>query len=122
MKPLLLVFLGSGLGGVARYGLGRLLMGWWPGYFPVGTLGVNVLACFLVGLLAGWADSRQLLGPAGRLLLVTGFCGGFSTFSALAHDTLLLLRVAPAWATPAYLGASLLLGLAATWLGLRLAG
>jgi fluoride exporter len=118
VKPLLLVFLGSGLGGVVRYGLGRLLSGWLPGYFPVATLGVNVLACLLVGLLAGWVDSRQLLGPAGRLLLVTGFCGGFSTFSTLAHEALHLMRDAPAWAAPAYLAASLLLGLGAAWVGM----
>ncbi len=119
MKNLLLVFFGSGLGGVCRYGLARWLDG--PGAFPWGILLANGLACLLVGLALGLADQRPGLGPAGKLLLATGFCGGFSTFSALAADTLLLARQ-PQWGLALLnLGASLVLGFLAVAAGLALA-
>ncbi len=122
MRHFLLIFLGSGLGGVCRYGLTKWLTGWFPVAFPVGTLAVNVLACLIIGLLMGLADDRLWLGQTGRLLLATGFCGGFSTFSTFSTETLLLLRTGQSGPALLYVGASLLLGLLATWLGLKISG
>ena len=84
----LLVALGSALGGVARYGIG-VLAARSPGAFPIGTLIVNVAGSFLIGLLAatlGDASERS------RLLLMTGFCGGFTTFSAFALENVEMME------------------------------
>jgi protein CrcB len=84
VKAALAVGLGGFLGSVARYKLGGLVLHQTAGYrFPVSTFVVNLLGCGLVGLLAGIAEHRHELSPTVRLFLITGFCGGFTTFSAL---------------------------------------
>lgn len=85
MKTLLLVFIGGGVGSLCRYGISRALAGT-PGAFPWATLLANVLSCFLLGFLVEWS-ARGLLTTNQRLLLATGFCGGFSTFSTFAGET-----------------------------------
>ena len=88
----LIVFLGAGIGGALRHGVNvsavRLL-----GYqFPFGTLVVNVLGSFLIGLLAGYFAFRPGIGQHMRLFLTTGLLGGFTTFSAFSLDTALLIE------------------------------
>ena len=116
---LLLVALGGALGAVARYltGLAALrLIG--PG-FPWGTLAVNVAGSFAMGLLAvtlaHWGQTR--LAP----LLMTGFLGGFTTFSAFSLDALTLWERGDALLAAAYVAASVILSLAAIFAGLTLA-
>ena len=108
----LLVFLGGGLGACCRYGLARLL----PtavlaeGHFPWATFMANLLACTLLG--AGLALTvRGQLPRGGQLLLVTGFCGGFSTFSTFAAELADLLQQGYAGVAVLYLGVSLACGL-----------
>lgn len=84
------VFVGGGLGSLCRYGLGRATPALWPG-FPLGTLVVNVVACLVLGIFAGMELSRPVPQPQ-RLLVAVGFCGGFSTFSSFALDTLQLFQ------------------------------
>jgi CrcB protein len=89
MSAYLLVALGSAIGGVARYGVYQLMARWLGTQFPWGTLAVNLAGSALIGWLAA------TLPPAAapwRLLLMTGVCGGFTTFSAFSMDTLQLLR------------------------------
>jgi CrcB protein len=88
----LIVFLGAGIGGALRHGVnvGSARM---FGYgFPLGTLIVNVLGSFLMGLLAGYFAFRPGLGQHARLFLTTGILGGFTTFSAFSLDTALLVE------------------------------
>ena len=86
--------LGAGFlaGGFARYvvvfGLARAL----GPAFPYGTLAVNLSGCFVIGLVDALAGTRGLLGPEARLLLITGFCGSYTTFSSLILETDLLLQ------------------------------
>jgi CrcB protein len=80
-----LVFVGGGLGSVARYGVGLLIQPYTP-RFPLATLLANVAACLLLGILTG-LQLRGQLDESRRLLLATGFCGGFSTFSTFTNDT-----------------------------------
>jgi fluoride exporter len=93
MKDLLLVGSGGFLGSVSRY-----LVGGWVhrllgvATFPVGTLAVNVIGCFVIGFLGGLAEARQMLTPEGRLFLMLGFLGGFTTFSSFGYETLSLAR------------------------------
>ncbi|WP_234735940.1 fluoride efflux transporter CrcB [Tellurirhabdus bombi] len=91
-NPFWLVFIGGGLGSVARYGVGRYLQPLYPASFPAGTLIVNVVASLVLGLLMGWLAVRYAERDSYRLLIGVGFCGGLSTFSTFSADTLLLLQ------------------------------
>lgn len=117
MNPLL-VFIGGGLGAVLRYATGRaaLVIGWAP---PLATLGVNVVGCFAMGLLAGWFTSRGG-GEPWRLFLLTGLLGGFTTFSAFGLDALTLYERGAVGSALAYVAASVLISLAAVAAGFAL--
>ena len=114
-----MVFVGGGLGSLARYGLARLLPA--PelaaGEMPWPTLLANFLACLLLGCLLGYV-SREALSRPLQLLLMTGFCGGFSTFSTFAGEAWLLGEEGFGGIAFAYVGLSLLLGIGALWLAL----
>src|SRR5438045_2243390 len=92
MKELLLVFAGGGLGSVLRYTIGRSVSIRFHQPFPLGTLVVNILACLILGFIMGLADEKQMISQQNRLLLVAGFCGGFSTLSAFSYETLSLYQ------------------------------
>jgi CrcB protein len=92
MNPLLLIFIGGGLGSLSRYVLSRALPSSFVTGVPLGTLAANVLASFVVGLFFGYETWRGAGNPAWRMLIVTGFCGGFSTFSTFSNETLTLLK------------------------------
>lgn len=121
MLKVLLVGAGGFLGSAARYITGgvvhRLLDKPW---FPYGTFTVNILGCFLIGLLAGVIETRQIFTPETRLFLMVGILGGFTTFSSFGYETISLAR--DAQMLPAFLNVALqiLLGLSAVWLGLNL--
>jgi fluoride exporter len=120
MKAVFAVGLGGLLGSLARYKLGGWVLHHSANWrFPLSTFAVNLLGCALVGILAGVAEHRHELSPATRLFLITGFCGGFTTFSAFGLDTVYLLRRhEPAWAF-ANIALSVVAGLAAVWVGWR---
>jgi CrcB protein len=87
----LLIFAASGTGGLARYALSRLIQTALPGSFPAGTFTVNMIGCFLAGLLAA-SFERWVIPPDLRLLVFAGFLGGFTTFSAFALETASLFK------------------------------
>ena len=118
MKPFLFIFLGGGTGSILRYYLGRLLQGYFTSGFPAGTLGVNIFACFLIGLISGMIDSGYNISPATRLLLITGFCGGFSTFSAFSIESLKLFQEGRYFYLVVYLTLSLVFCILAVFGGL----
>jgi len=92
MNAFLLVFLGAGIGGALRHGVNvgsAKLFGYG---FPFGTMIVNVVGSFLMGLLAGYFAFRPGIGQHVRLFLTTGILGGFTTFSAFSLDTALLVE------------------------------
>lgn len=119
MRGFLIVFLGAGLGGAARHGvnLAVLRLGLTA---PVGTLAVNVVGSFLMGVLAEYFALRAHLPQQWRLLLTTGVLGGFTTFSAFSLDAALLYeRGKPALAA-AYVCASVALSITALFGGLAI--
>lgn len=87
MEKLFWVMLGGGLGAASRYGISLLTIHLWGTRFPWGTLAVNMTGCFLIGLLFGLSDRVRLLTPDMRLLLITGFLGALTTFSAFSMET-----------------------------------
>lgn len=121
MKDILLVGLGGFLGSVARYKLGGLVLHLTAQErFPYSTFAVNVAGCLAIGLLAGLAERHELFGPGARLFLFTGLLGGFTTFSAFGLDAMFLVRRGEPAMAALYAAASVVLGLAAVWLGLRI--
>ena len=120
--PYLIVFLGAGIGGALRHGVNvgaaRLL-----GYgFPFGTLIVNVLGSFLIGLLAGYFAFRTGMSQHLRLFLTTGILGGFTTFSAFSLDAALLVERHAYALAAGYVVGSVGLSLVGLFLGLSLFG
>ena len=120
MKELLLVCVGSFFGGGARYLVSKAVQSWLAvASFPWGTMAVNVLGCFLIGLLSGLSFGGQI-SPTTKLVLVTGFCGGFTTFSTFMNENLLLSRDGAMLSAILYTLASLALGLIAVIIGYQI--
>ena len=118
MFAIVLVGIGSFIGGVLRYGFSiwvhRVLDNPW---FPYGTLAVNVLGCLAIGFLAGLAETRVTFTSEVRLFLFVGVLGGYTTFSSFALETFLLARDTQTVAALINIGSQLILGLAAVWMG-----
>lgn len=114
----LLVFVGGGLGAMSRHAVGRATLHAFGPSFPWGTLAVNVVGSFLIGLAVGLFALFETSQPA-RLFLVTGFLGGFTTFSAFSLDALTLWERDP-WMAALYVAGSVLLSFAAIVAGVLL--
>lgn len=92
MIKIVYLILGGAAGTLTRYFLSSSIYGWWGVNFPYGTLVVNCAGCFIIGILSGISDKGFLLGPETRTLLMVGFCGAFTTFSAFILETNTLLK------------------------------
>ena len=118
MRNILLVGLGGFIGSVLRYALSGFAQRLGSAtVFPIGTLSVNVIGCFAIGLLGGWAENLPALSPSVRLLLLVGLLGGFTTFSSFGYETMALLRDGQTPAALASVSLHLVAGLGAVWLG-----
>jgi CrcB protein len=119
-KNILLVALGGSLGSVARFLCQKYIYAWHPHPFPFGTFIVNIVGCFLIGIFYAWAEKGQLLTPEWRILLTTGFCGGFTTFSSFAFENISLLKNGEISYFLLYCAGSVVIGIAACWAGIIL--
>ncbi len=115
------VAIGGAMGSIARYLAVTGMAAWLGRAFPYGTLTVNVVGSFLMGVALALLVQRGLLGEPWRAGLMTGVLGGFTTFSAFAGETLVLAQQRPA-AAALNIGLHLALCLAAVWAGARVAG
>src|SRR5919107_3640789 len=116
MHPLILTAVGGAAGSMLRYSLQKLI----PAQsFPYGTFAANLAGCLLIGCF--WAlFQKGTLNTDGRLLLMTGFCGGFTTFSAFTLESIQLLQTGRAGTFILYITASIALGLLATFCGFKM--
>ena len=116
LKDLLLVGLGSGLGGMCRYLVSQLLVTTQNG-FPWGTFTVNIVGSLLIGLLWGLSSRLPSLSPVLTLLFMVGFCGGFTTFSTFSREGLSLLQTQNYTLFLLYTLGSVVLGILAVMMG-----
>jgi len=120
LKKVLIVMLGGSLGSAGRYSIGLLTAKFWGSQFPWGTLTVNLIGCFLIGLIFALADRVRLLTPDMRLLLITGFLGALTTFSSFSLETANAVRAGYALRPFVNVMINNLCGLALTFFGLWL--
>jgi fluoride exporter len=120
MSSAFFIFMGAGIGGVLRYFLDLAVTRLAGSQFPFGILTVNVLGCLAMGLLAGWLAFKGQTSHEVRLFLATGILGGFTTFSAFALDTALLVERGRPGLALVYVLASVVLSILALFAGLYL--
>lgn len=117
MKQLLLVFLGGGMGSALRYIISKYL----NTNLPYGTFTVNIIGCFIVGFLLTYASKNNFLSQNQALLFTTGFCGGFTTFSAFVFENSLFLKQGDTFSSMFYILSSLIVGILAVFAGIWIA-
>ncbi|MBN2105379.1 fluoride efflux transporter CrcB [bacterium] len=118
MRHLMIIGCGGFIGAVLRY----LISGWIQQifasrHFPWGTLGVNLIGCFLIGVLGGLVENHELFAPETRLLLLVGILGSFTTFSTFGYESLALIRDQEIAAVFINVIGHVALGIGAAWLG-----
>jgi CrcB protein len=118
MKQILLVFIGGGFGSVLRFIIGKYLNQ--SGGIPYGTFAANILGSLLIGIILGLAAKNNTLSQNQTLLLATGFCGGFTTFSTFAYENANFLKTGDFTSFAIYTIASFVIGFLAVFLGLYL--
>lgn len=115
MRILLIIGAGGFLGSIARYlsqqGISKMI----PVLFPYGTLAVNIIGCFLIGIFYALSERTQALTPEWRLFLTTGFCGGYTTFSTFTYDAYQLIREGQYVSVSVYAAVSVFAGILATF-------
>lgn len=110
---------GSFIGGVLRYLIAEFVQTKHLTNFPIGTLTVNIIGCFIIGIVFGLADKGNLT-QEWRLFLATGLLGGFTTFSAFSIETVGMFRDGQFWSAAAYISLSVILGLFAAFIGISI--
>ncbi|MBI5856694.1 MAG: fluoride efflux transporter CrcB [Sphingobacteriales bacterium] len=119
IKNILLVGLGGGIGSMARYLTSRWIYNLYPHHFPWGTFAINVIGCFLIGLLWGISFRSFDSNEHWKMFLMVGLCGGFTTFSAFTLEGIGLLKEQRMALFFLYVAGSVVAGLLATYIGMK---
>lgn len=117
MHNVIAVFLGGGIGAVLRYLTGFFAVRFLSVNLPVATFAVNIVGCFILGLLFAFFIDRPEINTSLKLALTAGFCGGLTTFSTFSLELFEMLKNAQYMQVLVYLTLSLIIGLLAVWVG-----
>jgi CrcB protein len=120
IKNIFLVGIGGSIGSILRYLCQKWVYQLYPFTFPWGTFLVNIAGCFLIGIFFAASEKTTFLSPDWRLFLTTGLCGGFTTFSAFAFESMNLARTGDISYTLLYTTGSVVLGILAVFAGIAL--
>ncbi len=118
MKTILYIALGGALGSVLRYLTSVVIKSI---TFPYATFITNILGCLLIGLFFGYFEKQNVLSQDLKFFLITGFCGGYTTFSTFSLENIQLIQNNHMGTAIVYIASSVVIGLLATWLGMNLA-
>lgn len=120
LKTILYIAFGGAIGSVLRFLTSIFVAKFWQNHFPLATFLTNVVGCFLIGIFIGYLDKNNLTDSNLKWFLITGFCGGFTTFSTFGLENFNLFQSNNSFLAFAYIASSIIAGLFAVWLGLFL--
>ena len=120
LKTALIIAFGGGLGSILRYFTSVLVSKYWSSNFPLATFIVNSIGCLLIGFIIGLLEKNQLSDSRLKWFLVTGICGGLTTFSAFGMENYNLFQNNNSLLAFVYIAMSIVIGLLAIWLGIFL--
>jgi CrcB protein len=117
-KTFLFIGIGGAIGSILRYLTSVIVTKFWANQFPLATLITNVLGCFIIGLFIGLLEKNNLANSSLKWFLITGLCGGYTTFSAFGFENYSLFQSNNSSLAYIYIAMSVLVGIFAVWLGL----
>lgn len=117
IKLILIIGTGGFFGTVSRFLTTRFLQNHLASSFPYGTFAVNIIGCFLIGIIYGISERSNFMNPELRMFLTVGFCGGFTTFSTFANENVALLKDGNIFYVALYVSLSVFIGILATFSG-----
>ena len=120
LRAIILVGVGGGVGSIFRYLTAVVVNKFFQSTFPWATFAANILGCLIIGLLLGIFERYQFTNSDLKYLFLTGFCGGYTTFSTFASENMNLFQTGNAMIAFLYIAASVIVGLFVVWLGLFL--
>jgi fluoride exporter len=118
LKTIIYIAIGGAIGSVLRYLMSVMVNKYWSNNFPFATFLTNIFGCFLIGFFLGFLEKNHLTDSYLKWLLVTGFCGGFTTFSAFGYENIMLFQNQNSIIAFLYIGLSIFVGIIAVWFGL----